>query len=151
MKYLFLLTILLSCKGDPGKVIVAHNDSDTATQAIVKRELTSGDFDDPYETGKDTIRLNRAIDIIFRFPEVQALNKQIGKESKGAHGVSIRVDNNFNGDSTYYHFIVGDNSHEDRYVNVYDFLLDKKTNEISAYDPVPDTILNLQDWRKSRK
>ena len=91
------------------------------------------------------------MDKIFKFPEVQAINKQIDKTSKGTHGVSIMVHDEFKGDTSYYHFMVGDNSNEDRYMNVYDFLLDKKTGQIKAYDPSLDSIMNLQDWRKTRK
>jgi|GEM_PF-1776213 len=151
MKYFFLLTFLLGCKSGPRKVIIAHNDRDTTSQAAVKRGTISFDTHDPYETGKDTIRLNKVIDNIFMFPEVQAINVQIDKTSKGKHSVSFMVHDQFNGDSSYYHFMIGDNSHEDRYVNLLNFLLDKKTNEIKAYDPTLDTVLSLEDWRKTRK
>src|SRR4051794_16407532 len=110
MKYLFLLTIFLSCKSGPGKVVVARNDQDTSIQATLKPDTSSIDIHDPYETGKDTIRLNKVMDEIFRFPEVEAINKQIEKASKGTHGVSIMVHDEFNGDTSYYHFRVGDNS-----------------------------------------
>lgn len=91
------------------------------------------------------------MDEIFNFPEVKAINEQINKNSKGAHGVSIMVEDNFDGDTSYYHFRVGDNSHEDRYEKIYDFLLDKETGEIKAYDNVSDLIMTLKDWRKNRK
>ena len=151
MKYLFLLTLILSCKSGPRKVVVARNDLDTTPQVPVKRDTTSIDIHDPYETGKDTVRLNAVMDKIFKFPEVEAVNKQIDKTSNGKHGVSIMVRDEFNGDTSYYHFMVGDNSHEDRYMNVYDFLLEKKTGQIKAYDPSLDSIINLQIWRKHRR
>src|SRR3954465_8543039 len=102
MKYLFLLTILLSCKSRPRKVIVANSGQDTTTQATINRDTTSIDVHDPYETGKDTVRLNAIMDKIFKFPEVQAINKQINKNSKGTHGVSIMVHDEFNGDTSYF-------------------------------------------------
>lgn len=151
MKYLFFLTILLSCKSGPRKLIVPHNDSDTTTQSTVKRGTTSTDIHDPYETGKDTVRLNKAMNKIFKFPEVEAITKQINKSSKGTHSASIMVRDEFNGDTTYYQFMVGDNSHDDRYVNIFNFLMDKKTEQIKAYDPALDSIMSLQDWRKYRK
>lgn len=150
MKCLFLLAVLLSCKNGPRKVIVAQPDRDTTTQVTVKRDITSIDIHDPYETGKDTVRLNKVMDKIFKFPEVEAINKQIEKTSKGTHGVSIIVHDEFNSDTTYYHFMVGDNSHDDRYVNIFNFILDKKTNEIKVYDSALDTVLSLKDWRKTR-
>jgi len=151
MRFLLFLTILLSCKNGPKKVFIAPHNNDTTAQIPAKRDTTSIDLHDPYETGKDTARLNKVMDKIFKFPEVQAINKQIDKTSKGTHGVSIMVHDEFKGDTSYYHFMVGDNSNEDRYMNVYDFLLDKKTGQIKAYDPSLDSIMNLQDWRKTRK
>jgi hypothetical protein len=150
MKYFFLLIVLLSCKSDP-KVVEVHTPNDTTAATSVKRDTSSIDIHNPYETGKDTIRLNKVMDEIFNFPEVKAINEQINKNSKGAHGVSIMVEDNFDGDTSYYHFRVGDNSHEDRYENIYDFLLDKETGEIKAYDNVSDLIMTLKDWRKNRK
>jgi hypothetical protein len=151
MKYLFLLSILLSCKSGPRKVVVPHLDNDTTKQGTFKRDTTSIDNHDPFETGKDTVRLNKAINRIFKFPEVEAITKQINKNSKGAHSASIMVRDEFNGDTTYYQFMVGDNSHDDRYVNIFNFLMDKRTGQIKAYDPALDSIMSLQDWRKSRK
>jgi hypothetical protein len=151
MKHLFVLTILLGCKSGHKKVIVAHNDSDTTAQATVRHDTTSIDVHNPYETGKDTVRLNKVMVEIFKFPEVEAITKQIKESSKGKHSASILVYDEFNGDTSYYHFMVGDNSHEDRYMNIFDFLLDKKTGQIKAYDPSLDSIMNLQDWRKTRR
>ena len=94
--------------------------------------------------------MNKAMNTIFKFPEVEAINKQIDKNSKGAHGVSIMVHDDFDGDTSYYHFEVGDNSHDDRYMNIYDFLLQKKTGQIKVYDHLSDSIISLRDWRKKR-
>src|SRR3569833_3196705 len=108
MKYFFLLIVLLSCKSDP-KVVEVHTPNDTTAATSVKRDTSSIDIHNPYETGKDTIRLNKVMDEIFNFPEVKAINEQINKNSKGALGVSIMVEDNFDGDTSYYHFRVGDN------------------------------------------
>jgi hypothetical protein len=151
MKYLFLLTILLGCKSGPRKVVVPHADNDTTGQISVKRDTTSIDIHDPYETGKDTARLNSIMDKIFKFPEVEAINKQINKTSKGTHGISIMVHDEFEGDTSYYNLMIGDNSHEGRYVNVLNFLLEKKIGQIKAYDRLLDSVMSLQDWRKTRK
>jgi hypothetical protein len=151
MKYLFILTIFLSCKSGPRKVFVSHNDTDPTAEASNPRDTTSVDIHDPYETGKDTNRLNKVMETISKFPEVEAINKQIDKNSKGNHGVSFMVHDEFDSDTSYYHFEVGDNSHADRYVNIYDFLLEKKTGQIKVYDHLTGTIMNLQDWREARK
>jgi hypothetical protein len=151
MKYLLLLTILLSCKGKPGKVIVAHHNPDTTTKMAGKQDTSSIDIHDLYETDKDTTRLNKVMETISKFPEVEALNKQINKNSNGTHGVSFMVHDEFDSDTSYYHFELGDNSHEDRYVNIYDFLLEKQKGQIKAYDHISGAIMSLQDWRKKRK
>lgn len=139
----------MGCEDGPRKVYIRHELSDTISQVL--RNTTSIDIHDPYETGKDTVRLNAVMDEIFKFPEVEAINKQIIKTSKGTHGVSIQVHDEFERDTSYYNFMVGDNSHEDRYVNVFNFLLDKKSGQIKAYDPVLDSVMSLKDWRKARK
>jgi hypothetical protein len=66
MKYLFLLIVLLSCKSDP-KVVKVHTPNDTTAATSVKRDTSSIDIHNPYETGKDTIRLNKVMDEIFNF------------------------------------------------------------------------------------
>jgi len=150
MKYIFFLLILISCKNGPRKVIAAHTNQDTTTRAPSTPGTTSIDIHDPYQTGKDTTRLNKVMDEIFSFPEVQAINKQINKNSKGAHGVSIMVHDEFGGDTSYYHFQVGDNSHDERYENIYDFLFEKHTGQIKVYDPLSDSIITLPEWRKKQ-
>jgi len=151
MKYLFLIIVLLSCKSEPTKVIVHNPENDTTSHASVKHDAASIDKHDHYETSRDTALLNAVMERIFKFPEVEATNRQISNTSKGAHGVSIMVHEEFEGDTAYYDFMVGDNSRKDRYVNIFNFLLDKRTGEIKAYDPLLDSIMSLQDWRKTRK
>jgi len=106
MKYFFLIVFLLSCKTGPAKVIAHNPENDTTSPASAKH--------DPYETGKATVRLNAVMERILKFPEVEAINKQISNSSKGVHGVSIIVRDEFEGDTAYYDFMVEDNSHEDR-------------------------------------
>lgn len=148
MKYLFLLTILLGCNSKQGKTIVTQTNKDTTAEVSVKHDSTSINTDDPYQTGKDTIQLNKVMNKIFQFPEVKALNKQIYKDTKGGHGVTIIVEDEFDGDTSYYDFSVGDNSNKYFYMNFYDFLLEKKTGQIKAYDDVSGSIMTLKEWRK---
>ena len=150
MKYLFLLTILLSCKNEQKKVIFTYTNKDTIVQTPIKDDSTFVDIHDPFATGKDTTRLKRVMDKIVKYPEVKYINEQIDKSSNGKHGVAFFVHDEFEGDTSYYDFEVGDNSHEDRYVNIYNFLLEKKTGLIKVYDPSSDSILSLKDWRKKR-
>ena len=146
-----LIILLSSCNGGQRKVIAHNSKSDTTSRAPVRRDTTSIDIHDPYETGKDTLLLNAVMERIFTLPEVEAINKLISKTSKGSHGVSIMVHDEFEGDSSYYHFMVGDNSHEARFVSSFNFLLEKKTGQLKAYYPLLDSIMSLQDWRQIRK
>ena len=151
MKYIILFLVLLSCHSGTGKVIQPHIEQTPTSTASLKQDTSTIDKYDPYETGKDTVRLNAAMEQIFKFPEVQAINRQITKKSKGAHGVSIMVRDNFDGDTAYYDFSIGDNSHADRYQNIFNFILEKKTGQIKVYNPVIDSIMSLKDWRKTRR
>ena len=150
LKYLFAIAFLLSCRSEQRKVIIPHIPGDTSVQIPVKRDSITIDIHDPFETGKDTVRLNAMINKLSKFPEVRAIQRQIEKSSKGKHGVSFMVQDEFNGDTSYYDIMVGDNSHEDMYHNIFNFLLEKKTNQIKVYDTILDSILSVRDWRKRR-
>src|ERR1700709_1189031 len=153
MKYLFLLTILFGCGNKQKKVLVAHTNKDTTVQASSnsKYDCTFVNRKNLFSTRMHTTLLNKVMGKIVMFPEVENINEQIYKSSKGKHGVTFFVHDEFVGDTLYYDFEVGDNSHEDRYVNIYNFLLEKKTGLIKVYDPTSDSILSLKNWRKKRK
>lgn len=87
---------------------------------------------------------------IYKFPEVLALDKRIKKTTKGMHGVSLTVRDKFEKDSSYYEFLVGDNSGPDRYVNIYTYLLEKNTRIIKVYNHNDGAIMKLEEWRKLR-
>lgn len=142
---------MLSCNSGPVKVIRPNVDKGLTSTASTERDTSTIDIHDPYETGKDTVRLNAVMGKIFKFPEVQEINRQIIKNSKGKHGVSIMVSDELDGDTSYHDFRVGDNSHEERYENIFDFVFVKETGQIKVYDPVSDSIMSLKDWRKARK
>ena len=149
--YFFIAIVLLGCKNKTANVVSSPIEKDTTSRRTVKPDSITIDIHDPYLIGKDTVRLNIAIDQIFNFPEVKAITKQILKNSKGKHGTTIMTRDEFGNDTLYYWFRVGDNSLDDRYVNIFNFVMDKKTGEIKAYDSVNDSIMSLKDWRKGRK
>jgi hypothetical protein len=151
MRYIFLFLVLLSCNNVPRKVIPPHVEKSPISTVSIRRDTSTIDIHDPYQTGKDTVRLNAVMDKIFKFPEIQTINRQIIKSTKGAHGVSIMVSDEFDGDTAYYDFRVGDNSDGEMYHNIFDFILEKKTGQIKVYDTVSDSIISLKDWRKTRR
>jgi hypothetical protein len=91
------------------------------------------------------IIINKAIERIHNLPEVMRLEKKISTSTNGAHGVAYISNVHFNGDSSIYHIQVGDNSKNDRYVVIYNFLVDKKSGAIKAYDAVRDSILSIRN------
>jgi hypothetical protein len=147
MKYFLYLAVLLSCRTDNRTAIPGHRSSYTNSQVQYNRETLETEMNDPL-SGKDTVLLNRIVDSIYKFPEVQAIDKQIAKNSKMIHGVSFMVQDGFNGDTSLYQFSVGDNSSSDRYTNIYNFILVKGTLEIKVYEPSNDSIMSLQAWRR---
>ena len=148
MKYVFIFVLLLGCKGDPQKT---GADRDTTAYLTIKPGTDSLAEKETSPPHNDTIQMGPLMDTIFRLPEVQDIHKKISKSSRGAHGVSMQVSQEFNGNSSYYCLRVGDNSREDRYYNIFIFLIDKKTKEIKAYDTVLDSIMSLEDWRRTRE
>ena len=118
---------------------------------MTKLDSATIDIHDPYQTGRDTARLSGVIDRIFNFPEVKSITKQILKSSKGKHGATIITRDEFGSDTLFYWFRVGDNSHDDRYANIFDFVMNKKTGEVRVCNSATGSILSLKDWRKTRK
>lgn len=131
--------------------MLPHVEKGHASNDTIRRDTTTIDIHDPYQTGKDTVRLNAVMDKIFKFPEVRAINRRIIKATKGAQGVSIMVSDEFDNDTSYYDFRVIDNSSDYIYHTMYDFLLEKKTWQIKVYESASDSIISLKDWRKSRR
>jgi hypothetical protein len=148
MKYISFIVIFLGCTNGPPKGTVSHVEKDTTYQTRLVRDSSSINMHDAYGNDRDTIRRNAAMNTIYNFPEVKELDKLIRKSSKGAHGVSFIVEDEFEGDTSYYHFSVGDNSHEEKYEKIFDFLLEKKTGQIKVYDSAKDSIMSVQAWRK---
>lgn len=89
--------------------------------------------------------LMKAIERIHKLPIVMRLEKKISISTNGAHGVAYISNFHFNGDSSYYHIQVGDNSQSDRYVVIYNLLVHKESGAIKAYDSVRDSIISITD------
>jgi hypothetical protein len=96
-------------------------------------------------SGLDQKNINKAIESIHNLPEVIKLENKISTSTNGAHGVAYISNVHFHGDSSIYHIQVGDNSQNDRYVVIYNFLVDKKSGAIKAYDSVGDSTLSITD------
>ena len=151
IKYLIFLSFLLSCNNDPEKPGTRKTKDNAIIQAAIGQDSASASVDDPYKSGQDTVLLNTIMDKIFGFPEVEETERQIRKRTRGAHGVAIFVQEGVGRYGSSYVFRVGDNSHEDRYESIYDFVFDKKTGQISVYDAATGSVIPLEDWRKMNK
>ena len=150
MKNLLIIFLFLACRNRQQKETPPLKGIDTNSKANINIDKPTIDLHDACKNEKDTTRLNKAIVQIFKFPEVQVVNKQLLKNSKGKHGVAFMTRDQFGGDTAFYWFEVGDNSRDDRYVNIFNFLLEKKTGQIKAFDTMNDSIMSLKDWRKTR-
>jgi hypothetical protein len=150
MKYLLLL-LLISCQGQPHNEAQPTSNKDSTS--LIKSSADSFprnlSFQEDYE--HDTMHIGLIVKKLNKFPEVQLLDKQIRKASKGIHGVSYQILNKYGKDTSYYVIEVGDNSHDDRYINVYTFLMEKKTSVIKIYEPVNDSFMSLKEWRRTGK
>lgn len=148
---LFLLACV-SCGSQPETTEATPVTQDTLTAAALPASTDSITHyaHDPYTTGTDTARLNAAMHKIYQLAEVQEIDSIIRQSTQGKHGVAFMMENGWNQDTTYYRFIVGNNAHEDRYETIFNFVLDKKTEEIKIYDPLVDSLLSIEDWRKTK-
>jgi hypothetical protein len=112
MKYLVFIVVILSCKSSPKKVFIPSYQRDSSI--VQKKDSVTMDFHDPFMTGKDTVRLNKVMDIVYNLPEVQAIDKRINDWSKATHGISMSVQDNFGGDTSYHNILVGNKSKAER-------------------------------------
>ena len=148
MKYLIVIIIVLSCKSSTNNVL--NNSKSNHSQTVQRKDSFTLHKYDPFITGKDTLRLNLAINSIYNFPEVQAIDERINTQSEMKNGVAFMVHDNFGGDTSYYRISVGNNSRSDRFETIYNFLFAKKTSEIKVVDPINDSIITLDQWRIAR-
>lgn len=145
-----LLLVFTGCTNQPAQSVVPPPGQNAPDSHSIHANSEDAISNEAVKADKDAARLNAAMDIIFKLPEVQAIDKLIQTSTQGKRGVSIMLQDEMNQDSNYYNLMVGNNAHEDRFENIFNFLVNKKTQEIKVYEPVTDSTMSLEDWRKMK-
>jgi hypothetical protein len=142
MKYFLFIVCFFACKNKSGPELDQKEHSKTRKSISIP---TIDSNEKNFQHLESDSTLNKAIERIHQLPVVIRLEKKISISTNGAHNASFISNIQFNGDSSYYHIQVGDNSQKDRYVVHYNFLVDKKSGSIKAYDSVRDSIISIDD------
>lgn len=161
MKFLLFVFVFASCSDSAMQKTSSNPDSTSTEENSNSVDSVSGKSSviDSWVSASippnssalsDSVQINQAIEQIYQLEEVKQLDQLIKKNTSGKQGVAIMVDPQLMNESGYYAFNVG-NNHEDRYENIYTFLVRKSGTAISVYDPVLDSVLTLEDWRKQKK
>jgi hypothetical protein len=99
------------------------------------------------ETGDDAI-----YDLIFNLPEIKERETYIEQQTHGERRLRlIIVERPQNNEHDYYLVKAGENN-EISFVTHFNFYIYPGNDyEIKLYDPVKDTIISIDEWRKVRK
>ncbi|UZT97971.1 hypothetical protein ODZ84_22875 [Chryseobacterium fluminis] len=88
-----------------------------------------------------------AIDQVMSLPEIKQENAEVEKDSEDKRHLSGYVDTLPTPKDPYYRVnIVEDNG--DSYVTYYTFAVDNRDLHIEYYDPLQDSLISVEQWRK---
>lgn len=129
--YLFFLVIsvMISCQQSPKK-------EKSKTDIKPKTESAALNQED------------QLIKLITDLDEVKRKSIQVKKESNGKRHLSTYMDDSPAADDTDYWMKVAEDN-GDSYVTYYTFAVDKKTRQIRFYDVLQDSLISLNQWRKT--
>lgn len=85
---------------------------------------------------------------IMELPEIQKKNKEVEKYSKGKRHLSGYVNTWPTSEDPYYWVDVAEDN-GDSYVTYYTFAVDNNDLKIKFYDPIQDSLISLEAWRKA--
>ncbi|RZK25628.1 MAG: hypothetical protein EOO43_05025 [Flavobacterium sp.] len=89
-----------------------------------------------------------AIDRVLDLDEVKRKGAEIDKLSKGERHLSAYVETApTKEDSNYWIKVAEDNG--DSKVAYYTFAVDSKTRDVRYYDPMQDSLISIEQWRKT--
>ena len=92
---------------------------------------------------------DRAVNMVMNLPEVKQASQEIEKGSNGKHHLAVYVDTPpTNTDPNYWVKVAEDNGGS--LVTDYMFTVDGKTHQIKYYDTAQDTLVTLDQWRKTK-
>jgi hypothetical protein len=96
----------------------------------------------PFKNKEDVV-----IDQVMALPEIKQKNIEVEKNSKGKrHLLGYVVTLSTSKDPYYWVNVAEDNG--DSYVTYYTFTVDNRDLHIEYYDPVQDSLISIEQWRK---
>ncbi|WP_345949264.1 hypothetical protein ABDD95_20675 [Mucilaginibacter sp. PAMB04274] len=130
----FLLIWGLSCL-----VLTACQISPKKEAALGKREIVKLALATPEEA---------AVDRVMDLEEVKRKMAEVEKASKGKRHLSVYAETTPTKEDLYYWIKVAENN-GGSYVAYYTFAVDSKTRDVRYYDPMQDSLLTIEQWRKT--
>lgn len=123
----FALT-LIACENSPEK-----------NPSQGKRQIEKLAFATPEEA---------AIDRVMDLEEVKRKSAEVEKLSKGKRHLSVYIETPPTPQDSYYWIKVAEDN-GGSYVTYYTFAVDSKTRAVKYYNPVLDSLLTIEQWRKT--
>ena len=136
VSFFSLLILLISFSCNIKRRHTINKSIPTSTSTLLLRE--------------DTTLENKALDSLFTFPEVQRLSKIIDSESQLKTSLSMITTHKPEKQKPYYIIQVGYNNNL-RFQPFYNFYIYPENFEIKYFNPIKDTLLSLDEWRKQEK
>ena len=134
--YFFKALLLVSL---PTLTLVSCESSPKKGTANVKRQIDKLASATPEEA---------AIDRVMDLEEVKRKDAEVKKLSKGKRHLSVYVETPPTPTDSYYWIKVAEDN-GGSYVTCYTFAVDSKTRDVRYYDPMQDSLLTIEDWRKN--
>ncbi|EHQ24858.1 hypothetical protein [Mucilaginibacter paludis] len=91
---------------------------------------------------------DQVVSLITNLDEVKRKTAEVKKDSKGKRSLVTYVDSPPTGKDPYYWVKVAEDN-GGSLVAYYTFAVDGKTHRISYYDVITDSVISLEQWRKT--
>ena len=124
----FIALTVTACKSPQKKEVVKHQQK-TVKQALMKEE-------------------DQVVNLIMNLDEVKRKSAMVVKESKGKRHLSTYIETPPTATDPYYWVKVAEDN-GGNYVTYYSFGVQARTHAIQYYDAMQDSLISLNQWRKS--
>lgn len=119
---------------------------DTAT---VRANDTVAPGDTVMKAGKDAGKVYK---MILSLPEVIEMARYIQEHTKGSRHMEVMISQSPRDSIQNYYWVKAGEDNGTIYVTHYNFYVYPDNNfEIKYFDPINDTLMSLEDWRKENK
>ncbi len=93
-------------------------------------------------------REDRVVKQVMALPEIEQKNTEVEQSSKGQRHLSGYINSLPTSKDPYYWVDIAEDN-GDSYVTYYTFAVDRRDFKIRYYDPVQDSLISLEEWRKN--